>query len=143
MPIKGKKYKLEIDNNVFDNAVAFGIITSESELKFTAELNRYLAISLTLSTPINLFIKNKDYSFKLFRYDNFDLEQQYLLIKNKSDSQFFSKEYSHVDYILFILDDGKSTRVNEINEKIKQVERIQTIQLLDITKIKSRTSIPL
>lgn len=137
-----KKYKLDVSVDALNEVTAIGIITAESELQLSLELNRLSNIQPAFDQTIEIKQRQQILPVNLFRYIDEETEMQYILVKNKISNSFFSKEYSQVDYILLIYGEQYKKEGDLILEKIKNSQVIQTCLLLELGKLKSLKHIP-
>ena len=122
---KKKIHKL----SMFDNEaiILIGIVCYEHDYKVSWAINNKLNIKLTKSTEItNNYSKNGvelTRIFSSFFYVNQEIEQQFVLLSNKSENNFLIPKLKNVDYI-FQISGGEVTDqyMFEIIRKLKEID---------------------
>lgn len=141
MPNSIKKYKLDFKDGFLNETAAFGIVTAESEIQISLEIQKLTGVALSFDRGLEIKQRQKMLAFNLFSYMDEETGMNYLLIKNKVPSGFFTKEYAQVDYIVVLHGEKHKQECRLLPEKIKTSTRVQTTMELDVSKIKNLKNI--
>ena len=137
-----KKYKLNLSDDVLDEVSAIGIITAESELQLCLELNKLASIQPAFDQTIEITHRQQTLQVNLFRYLEEETEMQYILLKNKIQAGYFSKEYAQVDFLLLIYGEQYKQESSRLLDRFKSSQLVQTCLLLEPQKLKNLKRIP-
>ncbi len=123
----------------------FGIVSSESILKLSWEINNLLHISLSQSEKL-VFSKPKtrnSFEYRLFQFDDEAQLLKYSLLENRAGSVYYFDEFQNIDYILFIRGEIDSNIKETVLQMPKKNHGIISVLLISQNIIKKKNRLDL
>lgn len=135
MKAAGKKtlHKLIVDEP--DNYLFLGISSTEPDYKISFKINDRLGISLRSCLPLIPLHQPHGGEFPRFCTRPEPSGMFYHLVKNRTETGVFSKNYPSIDYIFLICDIEDKTLADKIKDKLKTISSITALFILNNDKL--------
>lgn len=118
-----------------------GIFCTYRDYKLCFELNNVMEADFVRLDDIEQNFERKGSSglFPVFRYDNSDGEEYYI-IGNKGQHGCFAPEYKQVDFFMMIRNKSRLTELNDLIRMIRSIKKVSSVIELDPAAMKSADS---
>jgi hypothetical protein len=131
--------KLQLEDNLTEDFVLLGLVSSDPDYRLSLSLNKKFRISLKNIPPISITDETgKEMLFSRFSSAGKSSSVIYNLIANRSGKSFFLKKLKNIDYILQIIDPEEETDIEKLSSMLRETESVTAIFRVDQGAIKDK-----
>ena len=131
------KIKLSVDNDFFEEYDIVCICTHLKDYKLMWNINNRFEYNFRKIDDFKAEVGEISENHEMFYYyDNLE-KVEYFLLANKCNNSVIFPVLSHVDYLLIIRDQDKSTKIDKLISAIKEIPNILTVSKAETKKLKN------
>jgi hypothetical protein len=133
---KKRKVKLQISSDI--SFTLIGISSHENDYRLVWAVNSKLSFGFTRMADLVIHHPKlkTDLEFSRYIYTDEDKYLNYLLISNRCPDGFLFPEIKNLDYLLQIVGEADSRRLDVLIRELKKIDIISAVFMIDPKKLK-------
>lgn len=127
-----------LDDNVVDEFIYIGLVSSEPDYKLSLLINSRFRIALRHADPVLVVNGDQHSSYSRFSSIPSDHDLVYSLVSNKSEKNYLLKKLKNVDYIFCVNNPENESDAEKLAAELRNTESVTAVFVIDPENLKDK-----